>query len=171
MKSPIEELIRNTVDEWATPQSKIYADQIDNVPNVMVFCRSEDNSEDFARSADLPNDLNDFWDSFLSADLFIESRYQQGGLKLLSVAESNEATRDFVQNRSTDFQQGDRIIGAFLGDLDCLIARCDSGSKDFGSVIVAIPDGFRHEWFIVGDSLTAFLRQFIANDGRKYWEQ
>jgi len=170
MKSEIQKLILIAVDKSSTPQGESSVGHFDNSPNVILLSHVQDNFGNFTKSADLPSDLNDFWDSFLWADLFVESRYQQGGLRLLSVAESNEATRDFANNRSTDFQQGDRVIGAFLGDLDCLIARCDSGNKDFGSVIVAIPDGVRQEWFDVGDSLAVFLRNFIANEGRKYWE-
>lgn len=118
----------------------------------------------------LPNDFREFLVVSNGAFLFRDEQYGQWGLELFDLLTSIEETNLFQQEREKDKQEGDRIIGRFLGDSDCLLLRCDSTASDFGYVIIVNAIDTRSDWYIASTSFYDFLQKFAENQGAKYWE-
>jgi hypothetical protein len=117
----------------------------------------------------LPQSLVDLWDEVGTLRLFEDVTYGQWGLVLWSPADvvSNNLHR---VARSEHRPRGDLVIGEFLGDSDLLVLRCDPGSQDHGRVLIELPMDRRQEWPVVGETLGAFLLEYVRKLGEKYWE-
>jgi hypothetical protein len=118
----------------------------------------------------LPLALVHLWNTTSEIRLFEDVSYGQWGLILGSPDRVITEQEKRIAERREDFRSGDLIIGEFLGDADLLLLRCDATSPDFGNVIIALPLDSREEWYIAAHSLESFLRQFIAAQGEKFWE-
>jgi hypothetical protein len=114
--------------------------------------------------------VRQFWLHARSAVLFKDVDYGQWGLRILTPSESLEATKEYLQSRRRDAITGDQVIGAFLGDSDIVVVRCDNSAKDFGSVLVALPMDSRPDWEDIGDNFGDFIQRYAKSHGEKYWE-
>jgi hypothetical protein len=124
----------------------------------------------------LPPDLEYLWDATSGLVLFQDMTYRQYGLVLWSpdqavVRHQRHASERFAD--TGDLQDGDFIIGEFLGDLDLVIIRCDPQFADFGSIVIAQEIDPRPEWPTAASSLGEFLQRFLQSNqatfGEKYW--
>ncbi|MCA6595953.1 MAG: SMI1/KNR4 family protein [Pseudanabaena sp. M046S1SP1A06QC] len=117
----------------------------------------------------LPEDLQELWQKCNGLRLFEDKNYGQSGLIIWSpqkVAEKQTTLR----RKSDEFQDGDLIIGEFLGDSDLLVVRCDYNSNDFGQLIISLPIDHRSDWYYLPYLLPDFLQKFINSQGEKFWE-
>lgn len=114
--------------------------------------------------ASLNEDLLELWSASREATLFVDADYGQWGLRLLSPSASATLTREKQVERLQDFRPHDVVIGRFLGDQDLLVVEVD------GSVLVSLPLYPRAEWFAPARSLRAFISEYVAKAGDKYWE-
>jgi len=167
MTTTIQDLISTMTTNWSVPRRT--SDSSPSSPDFEVAC-TFDAPEPTLHASDLPRDLAEFWKVCASARLFEDRRFGQWGLAILSPLESSTQTARFQSRRSKDFVVGDRVVGRFLGDSDMLVIRCDAMDPDFGRVLVAHPIDGRDEWEVVGESLTEFLKQYVAEEGNKFWE-
>lgn len=117
----------------------------------------------------LPEDLQELWQKCNGLRLFEDKTYGQSGLIIWSpqkVAEKQKTLR----RKSDEFQDGDLIIGEFLGDSDLLVVRYDQNSGDFGKVIIALAVDCRSDWYYLPYLLPEFLQKFVNSQGEKFWE-
>jgi hypothetical protein len=117
----------------------------------------------------LPEDLQELWQKSNGLRLFEDKTYGQSGLIIWSPQKVLEQQQVLRQN-SDEFQDGDLIIGEFLGDSDLLVVRCDRKSDDFGQLIISLPIDHRSDWYYLRYLLPKFLQKFIENQGGKFWE-
>jgi hypothetical protein len=121
-------------------------------------------------TGDLPDELKQFWSQVEGADLFVDAKHGQWGLRILSPEQSLAATQRFRDSRARDWVPGDLIVGEFLGDSDLVLVRTSRQSADFGRVLIAMPIDRRDDWFSPAENFASFLGQMVAADGDKYWE-
>ena len=117
----------------------------------------------------LPNDFQKLWQRCNGLRLLEDKIYGQSGLIIWSpqkVLEQQQALR----RNSDEFQDGDLIIGEFLGDSDLLVVRCDQNSDDFGQLVISLPIDHRSDWYYLPYLLPEFLQKFINSQGEKFWE-
>lgn len=117
----------------------------------------------------LPEDLQELWQKCNGLSLFEDKTYGQSGLIIWSPQKVLEKQKSLRQN-SDEFQDGDLVIGEFLGDSDLLVVRCDQNSDDFGQLIISLPIDHRSDWYYLTYLLPEFLQKFINNRGKKFWE-
>ena len=114
---------------------------------------------------DLPGELSELWRASGGARLFEDLEYGQWGLILLSADASASRSALEASSRASDFGTDDIVIGEFLGDQELLVFSQREG------VLVALPLDGRADWFVAGSSLAAFLEDYLAAGGEKFWEQ
>ncbi len=117
----------------------------------------------------LPEDLQELWQKCNGLRLFEDKTYGQAGLIIWSPQKVAEKQKTLRRN-SGEFQDGDLIIGEFLGDSDLLVVRCDQNSDDFGQLIISLPIDHRSDWYYLPYLLPEFLQQFTNSQGEKFWE-
>lgn len=117
----------------------------------------------------LPDDLQELWQKCNGLRLFEDKTYGQSGLIIWSPQKVVEKQKTLRRN-SDEFQDGDLIIGEFLGDSDLLVVRCDQNFSDFGKVIISLPIDHRSDWYYLPYLLPEFLQKFINSQGEKFWE-
>ncbi len=117
----------------------------------------------------LPDDLRKLWQKCNGLRLFEDKTYGQSGLIIWSPQKVLEQQQVLMRN-SDQFQDGDLIIGEFLGDSDLLIVRCDQKSDDFGKLIISLPIDHRSDWYYLPYLLPGFFQKFINSQGEKFWE-
>ncbi|MFN7715395.1 MAG: SMI1/KNR4 family protein [Pseudanabaenaceae cyanobacterium] len=117
----------------------------------------------------LPDDLRELWQKCSGLRLFEDKTYGQSGLIIWSPQKVLERRRTLEQ-KSHEFQDGDLVIGEFLGDSDLLVVKCDPDSDDFGQLIIALPIDHRSDWYCLPYLLPDFLQKFIHSQGEKFWE-
>jgi hypothetical protein len=118
---------------------------------------------------DCPSDLAEFWAIARTARLFEDQEYGQWGLEILGPQLATKLTDQCRAKRGRDFAEGDLVVGKFLGDSDLLVIRCESGARDYGSVLVALPLDPRRDWYKVDGSFASFLGSYVRSGGEKYW--
>lgn len=116
----------------------------------------------------LPEDVNEFWAHYESAELFKDVEYGQWGLEIFSPEKAKQYTRFFRREYSKYARKSDVIIGHFIGDSDLLLVSCDI-YRNFGQIIVVPPLDDRPDWLIAAENFTDFLSQYSQNEGNKYW--
>ncbi len=116
----------------------------------------------------LPEDLQELWQKCNGLRLFEDKTYGQSGLIIWSPQKVLEKQKSLRQN-SDEFQDGDLVIGEFLGDSDLLVVRCDQDSDDFGQLIISLPIDRRSDWYYLPYLLPEFLQKFINSQGEKFW--
>jgi len=117
----------------------------------------------------LPDDLQELWQKCNGLRLFEDKTYRQSGLIIWSPKKVAEKQKTLRQ-KSDEFEDGDLVIGEFLGDSDLLIVRCDQDSDDFGQLIISLPIDHRSDWYYLPYLLPEFLQKFINSQGEKFWE-
>jgi hypothetical protein len=117
---------------------------------------------------EFPKGILDFWNNARDAELFIDKKYGQWGLKMYSPQDAISLTRKEIETRPDEYKDTDLIIGSFIGDSDMLVISCDP--KNFGQIFVSTPLDSREDWWLVSDSFKEFLNQYSEKDGEKYWE-
>lgn len=105
------------------------------------------------------------WRAARSAELFRDIDYGQWGLRVLDPRTSRERTDAERQQRPSDFEAGDVIVGEFLGDLELLVI------DRAGSVLVAQPLDPRRDWYTAAADMGSFLEAYRESKGDKYWER
>jgi len=170
MGRDVVDVVNQLLTEWATPREPAYLWEAKVALEMPEQCSAERARRPLSLEDCIPADLREFWGTFFSADLFRDVTYGQWGLRLLDYETSNRRTRELNRERPEETRRGDRVIGEFIGDADLLLVRCDPHEPDFGSILVAIGEGWRSEWYPVGDTLSAFLEEYAAYEGQKYWE-
>lgn len=168
-KSLVEIMNRLLLD-WAAPKVPTYLQEA-NLLDAPQRCSAEKPTKPLFFSHPIPDDLREFWTTYSSARLFEDVNYGQWGLILLDHDMSIQRTGEFFLERPEDALPGDRVIGQFVGDQDLLVMRCIPGESDFGTVLVALRDGWRKEWYHrVADNLSSFLKEYASYEGQKFWE-
>lgn len=114
-------------------------------------------------NSQLPEDLVDLWRTCREARLFEDVDYGQWGVRVLSPEDSAQRTATERSSRPTDVGPDDVVFAEFLGDQELLV-RSDQG------VLVALPLDPRADWYTAGHDVEAFLEQYLASVGEKYWE-
>jgi len=118
----------------------------------------------------IPGDLLEFWHLCDGATLFADNEYGQWGLEIWGSREAIKKTETAYYERPKEFNNGDLIIGRFIGDSDLLVIRCDKQKKDYGSILIALPIDQRKDWPVVATDFAAFLEMYSHYEGDKYWE-
>jgi hypothetical protein len=118
----------------------------------------------------IPNDLQKFWVSFDHAELFRDITYGQWGLDILSREVALCCTKEQIECRPCDFLITDLIIGQFRGDSDMLMINCNSQVNNYGQITVVTPLDKRHDWVVVANNFTDFLKLYAQYNGDKFWE-
>jgi hypothetical protein len=119
----------------------------------------------------IPDELAVLWTHCSRLVLFEDRVFGQWGVQLCSPVEIVVQQAHYRKVRTQDsIFIGDVCLGAFKGDLDLVILRCDPHSDDFGHVLVSPELGSRNEWPTAAGSLFAFLDQLLQVNGDKYWE-
>jgi hypothetical protein len=116
----------------------------------------------------LPDDLQELWQKCNGLRLFEDKTYGQSGLIIWSPQKVLEQ-QQVLRRNSDEFQDGDLIIGEFLGDSDLLVVRCDQNFSDFGKVIISLPIDHRSDWDYLPYLLPEFIQKFINSQGEKFW--
>jgi hypothetical protein len=104
------------------------------------------------------------WRTTGSAELYQDIDYGQWGLRLLDPLASRKRTDIERSGRPSDFEEGDIVLGEFLGDLELLVVDA------MGSVRVALPIDPRSEWYVAAADLAEFLTRYREAHGAKFWE-
>jgi len=118
----------------------------------------------------VPDDIKEFWSIAESAELFKDVEYGQWGLEILSPAESLAETASQKKARRGTYRSKDLIIGRFIGDSERLVLSCGE-SQEYGIVRVALPIDPYPDWYVAANSFGAFLEQYAAMQGDKFWEK
>lgn len=118
----------------------------------------------------LPKEFKEFLLVSNGADLFKDEEYGQWGVRIFSINELQSSNKYYRELRPKDFAKGDLIIGEFYGDSDLLLLRCDSESKDYGAVLIALPFDNRSDWPCVSVNFENFLNDYVNSEGDKFWE-
>lgn len=116
--------------------------------------------------ADLPvlPATRELWRTTRAAELFQDVDYGQWGLRILDPSASRERTDVERHGRPADFEDGDVVLGEFLGDLELLVVDA------MGSVRVALPLDPRTNWYVAAADLAGFLTRYREAHGAKFWE-
>jgi hypothetical protein len=117
----------------------------------------------------LPDDLQELWQKCNGLRLFEDKTYGQSGLIIWSPQKVAEQQKVLRRN-SDEFQDGDLVIGEFLGDSDLLVVRCEQNSNDFGKIIIALAIDHRADWYYLPYLLPEFLQKLVNSQGEKFWE-
>jgi hypothetical protein len=117
----------------------------------------------------LPNDLQELWQKCNGLRLFEDKTYGQSGLIIWSPQKVAEQQKVLRRN-SDEFQDGDLVIGEFLGDSDLLVVRCEQNSNDFGKIIIALAIDHQADWYYLPYLLPEFLQKLVNSQGEKFWE-
>jgi hypothetical protein len=169
-KTVVDTITRLLVD-WESPREPTYLREASLAIEMPERCTAEKLRGPLCFSDPIPDDLREFWTTYSSARLFEDVNYGQWGLILLDYDTSVKRTGEFFLERPKDALPGDRVIGQFIGDQDLLVTRCIPGESDFGSILVALRDGWRKEWYHrVAEDLSSFLEEYASYEGQKFWE-
>jgi len=170
-RTSVVHTINRLLADWASPREPTYFREANLEIEMPERCIADKVTGPQLFSHPIPDDLREFWTNYSSARLFEDVNYGQWGLILLDYDTSTQRTGEFFLERPKDALPGDRVIGQFIGDQDLLVMRCDPAESDCGSILVALRDGFRKEWYHrVADSLSSFLEEYASYEGQKYWE-
>lgn len=168
MNTAVGRIIESLLTVWSAPKIPVHTQELGL--DLPAKCSAALATRKVESEKTLPPDVHDFWDEYHSATLFEDVNYGQWGLRILDYETSNQVTRRENRERSFDMRRGDRVIGEFIGDSELVVVRCDNAKSDFGHILISLPTSGREEWYGVGNSLSEFLTEYIANEGRKYWE-
>jgi hypothetical protein len=118
----------------------------------------------------LPVDVEGLWELTDGADLFVDAKYGQWGLRLLGASSASTRFETEFRQRPKQFLATDLVLGEFLGDSDLLVIRNDPSAADFGAVVVAHALDPRSQWTLAAPNLLDFLVEYAARQGEKFWE-
>jgi hypothetical protein len=126
---------------------------------------SEDEIRAVWAERSLPYAAQQLWLAARSAELCVDIDYGQWGLRLFDPRVSRERTEIEQRGyRASDFEEGDVVIGEFLGDSDLLLLDAA------GTVRVALPLDLRNDWYVPAEGLVQFLNRYRMAAGAKFWE-
>jgi hypothetical protein len=128
-----------------------------------------DELEALASRYDLPPDVMALWTAVGSGRLFEDGQFGQWGLSILTPAAAESEMATLRRTRPDDVLQGDLTVANLIGDAQAVVVRCDRLAADFGEVLVALPMDARRWWPLVGETLAAFISQFVAVGGEQFW--
>ena len=111
----------------------------------------------------VPAEVSSFWSMHGGGELFRDVEYGQWGLRIFSPRESAEESARYHALQPNRVSRSDLIFGEFLGDSDLVLV------DEKGTTYVAAPIDPRDQWYRE-DSLSSFLRRYVAASGDKYWE-
>lgn len=165
--TPLANLLTQLRVNWQVPRT-------DKCGTSSLVCRfakgiSDDRLRDIIKDP-LPRELCEMWSISQESYLFLDDAYGQWGLHMLSPYDAENETVLFREERGADAEFGDLLIGAFIGDSDLLLIRCNPDAADFGHLMVATPLYRRTDWPIVGLSVFDFLQKYVPAEGGKFWE-
>lgn len=163
----MNDLIKHLKEFWSKPKKGIHNDE-ETFFELMCEFSSEkvETLDDFP--FDIPEDLKDFWNNTKEAGLFIDKKYGQWGLKILSPDDALLITREEKVARPYEYKNTELIIGYFIGDSDKLVIDCETNSLI--KVLVSHPIDSRKDWEIISDSFKCFLILYAEKNGEKFWE-
>ena len=143
------------------------------MPPMRFMCSWSDEGASAAELAEfpyrIPSDLRDFWMLMRTALLFEDVEYGQWGLEIVDPSRALQLTEQYRTSRDRDADDGDLVVGRFLGDSDLLLIRCDPEADDYGAVLIASPLDQRRDWDRAGKSFATFLETYLRNAGKKFW--
>lgn len=114
---------------------------------------------------DHPAQLRELWTTGSGARLFEDIDYGQWGLVPLPPALSASRTAVERRRRPRDYQDGDVVLGEFLGDQDLLVLEAGAAIR------VALPLDDREARRSPAASLGEFLTSYLNHRGEKFWEK
>lgn len=155
--------------EWKEP--KLANHRGENTP-FRLRCEMKKNlvKNHTSLNTELPDELIELYANYSELLLFTDDIYGQWGLEIFPASHIEIKTDIYKKDRRADHLDGDLVIGAFRGDSDILLVRCDQSSSDYGAVIIATPLDKRREWHAPAKSLSEFIKKYIASEGDKFWE-
>ncbi len=165
--SEVQKILDLIIKEWGEPKTAVHRGE--EVPFELSCSLSNPNNA-MSNSFKLPKSLVEFYQLADGSTLFKDDKFGQWGLNILSLSEAFEKTQDFEAERKRDFQQGDLIIGEFIGDSELLLIRCDSSNSDFENVITVNPIDPREDWSMISIDFEIFLVDYYQSQGDKFWE-
>ena len=163
----IHDIISQLKLNWSIPKNAIHKGEKTYFELVCKFSSERGQVSD-NYPFNIPPDLNDFWFNTKEASLFMDIKYGQWGLKIVSPDDALQTTSIENSHRINEYKVTELIIGHFLGDSDKLVIDCDP--ENFGRIIVSQPIDARENWSIIADSFEEFLNLYIKVEGDKYWE-
>jgi hypothetical protein len=166
----VKELISQLKQQWGGPRAAMHRGEVIPFELACKFGDGASNDELSGLSNLAPKELLDFWKEAREADLFVDSKYGQWGLRLWSPARSVGRTQELRSASSTRLVNGDLIIGEFLGDSDLLLVRCDPGAQDFGRILIVLPLDRRADWPTAAANFADFLKTYANESGDKFWD-
>lgn len=164
----VREVLERMKADWSEPRTATHWGEV--IP-FQLSCRFSLPAATIALPFDVPEDLLEFWRFSMAACLFEDRKYGQWGLRILSPERALEATREYQVDRQRDCQDGDLVVGQFIGDFEVLLLRCDASCSDFGRVVVAAEIDRRGDWDTAAASLSEFLELYEHSQGAKYWQR
>lgn len=164
-------VIEETKKEWTVPKYPLNKDgQLGTFLLRCSFFPATPSEVTFNPQITIANDLQRFWKVFDRAELFRDIMYGQWGLDILSPEDAILYTKWEIECRPRDFVITDLIIGQFRGDSDILMVNCNSQANNYGQIMVVTPFDDRHDWVVVADNFTNFLKLYAQYNGDKFWE-
>lgn len=119
--------------------------------------------------ASLQAELLTAWTVSRETWLFVEAKWHQWGLHLLSPIQSAKQTaKERAERPVGAIRPDDIVVGACVGDLDILVlSPSETGDR---RLLVAVELYERPDWRPAGCSLGHFLEQYWAAQGDKFWD-
>lgn len=136
-----------------------------------LSCRFEEGAQEdeiAQAAAQAPEEVIQLWRASREMWLFEDAEYGQWGLHLMAPQACLDRTSRERADRPAEFDNGDLVVGEFLGDSEVLV--CAAAESSDRRWLVALPMDPRSDWYPAGDSLAAVLEQLVRSDGDKYWE-
>jgi hypothetical protein len=169
--SIIAGIVENLKSDWDRPKLAIHDGNNSPFKHHCIFSdQSVGEVASYILGYNIPSELQEFWQISESAVLFKDADYGQWGVEILPPSDVVIETEKFTKDQASNCQDGDIIIGRFLGDSDLLMIRCDKAEADFGCVHIVLPIDDRPDWPVVGKDFTEFLMTYCEKQGSKYWE-
>jgi hypothetical protein len=119
----------------------------------------------------LGDDLKVFWSILSMAEIFVDPKYDQWGLRLFSDKGTLQRTKAARAEYHSFVLDTDFVIGEFLGDADELLIDTSQASENAYPVFIKLPIDKRSLWPKVANSFSEFLDKYISAEGEKYWER
>ena len=163
----VSRLINQIRDIWKKPKQGIHQGE---KTYFNLSCTLSEESEVISDDYlfNIPQDLKSFWSYTREATLFLDEKYGQWGLKILSPSDALLYTNEEKQMRPDEYERSELVIGSFIGDADKLVVDCSL--KNSGKITISSPLDPSKDWPVVASSFLIFLNNYVESDGEKFWE-
>lgn len=167
----IKSVISQLRIQWGTPKPAIHRGETVPFDLVCRFSEGVTDIELLGLKDMVPNDLLDFWKEANEADLFVDPKYGQWGLRIWSPSKAMKKTQQLRSLPSMQLTSSDFVIGEFLGDADLMVVRCEPTAADFGNILISLGIDSREDWPVIAGTFTEFLSIYTHESGDKFWER